>query len=136
MGRLFLQQREDVDSFFKIVEENGLMLTHEMVEYACGKLTDEWLNLFAFGGPNCIWDMPGGSYALPQWAALISSLFELRDVEGIEDQTKRLAIRTHERHDTAFAMTVAAKYKRRGWNIAFEPHGKGCSDLGIFREGD
>jgi hypothetical protein len=134
MGQLFLRQQSDIQALLRVIAENGLAINEDAVEYARDVLTDDWLTLFQMGGPNCICNLlvrpkRQVGYSLPQWVEIIGSLYELRGAEGINEQVRRLCIPGHERLDTAFAVVVANRYKSRAWAVAFEPNGRGCSDL-------
>jgi hypothetical protein len=138
MGQLFLRNKADVDGLLNVVGDHGLAMTREAVEYARDILSDDWLILFAIG-QNCICNLSIGKsgtvgLALPQWAEVVESLYALRGAEGIAEQARRLRVPAHERLDTAFAVTVAGRYKYKSWSVAFEPNGKGCSDLQLVQE--
>lgn len=138
MGPLFLRNKADVDVLLNVVRDHGLAMTRDALEYASEILSDDWLKLFAMT-KNCICNLSIGKsgsvgYSLPQWAEVVESLYALRDAEGTTEQARRLCVPAHERLDTAFAVTVAGRYKSQGWSIAFEPNGKGCSDLQLTQE--
>src|SRR5712664_2292826 len=138
MGQLFLRNKADVDALLNIVGDHGLAMTREAVEYASDTLSDDWLSPFAMHR-NCICTLSIGKsgsvgYSLPQWAEVVESLYALRAADGITEQARRLRVLGHERLDTAFAVTVAGRYKSLGWSVAFEPNGKGCSDLLLAQE--
>jgi hypothetical protein len=137
MGQLFLRQQSDIEALLSVIAEHGLVINRDAVEYARNVLTDDWLTLFRMG-PNCICNLlvrpkRQVGYSLPQWVEIIGSLYELRAVEGINEQVRRLCITGHERLDTAFAIVVANRYKSRAWAVAFEPNGMGCSDLRLVQ---
>jgi hypothetical protein len=118
--------------------DHSLAMTRDAVEYASEILSDDWLSLFAMS-KNCICNLSIGKngsvgYSLPQWAEVVESLYALRGADGITEQARRLRVPAHERLDTAFAVTVAGRYKSQGWSVAFEPNGKGCSDLRLAQE--
>jgi hypothetical protein len=138
MGQLFLRNKADVDVLLNVAADHGLAMTRDAVECAREMLSDDWLTLFAMSR-NCICDLSIGKsgsvgYSLPQWAEVAESLYALRSAEGITEQARRLRVPAHERLDTAFAVTVAGRYKSRGWGVTFEPNGKGCSDLQLAQE--
>jgi len=136
MGRLFLREQSDINRLLKIIADNDLTMNPQAIEYACQILSDDWLTLFDAGGPNCFCDLSFGKiggvgYSLPQWIDAVTSLYNLRGVKGIDEQARRLCISSHERLDTALVLTVASRYQGRHWAVAFEPNGKGCSDLRV-----
>jgi hypothetical protein len=138
MGQLFLQNQADVDALLDAVADNGLTMARGAIEYAREILSKDWLTLFLMT-QNCICNLSIGKsgsvgYSLPQWAEVVQSLYDLRGTHGIEEQARRLSIPGHERLDTAFAITVAGRYSSRRWAVAFEPNGKGCSDLRLSQE--
>src|SRR5713101_3179414 len=139
MATFSLKKQAGIDALLKIADENSVSLSRAAVEHGTKTLTDDWLTLSHAGGPNCFCDLSVGQvggmgYSLPQWAELITSLYELRSTKDIEEQIRRLCITSHERLDTAFVVIVAARYHSKGWAVAFEPNGKGCSDLRVSRD--
>jgi len=66
---------------------------------------------------------------LSGWGETVRSIFEMRELWGIEEQIRRLSIPSHEALDTDLVLRIAGKYHRAGFDVAFEPNGKGCSDL-------
>jgi hypothetical protein len=136
MGRLFLREQGGINELLKIVAANDLAIDPQAIEYASHSLSDDWLTLSDAGGPNCFCDLSIGKkgglgYSLPQWIDVVTSLYQLREVRDIDEQARRLCLTTHERLDTALALIVAARYRRRGWAVMFEPNGEGCSDLRV-----
>jgi hypothetical protein len=107
MARLFLREQAGIDGLLNIIANNNLAMTREALEYACETLSDDWLTLFDAGEPNCICDLSlgknrgGFGCSLSQWAEVVASLYEVRCVEGLREQVRRLCIPSHERLDTA-----------------------------------
>jgi hypothetical protein len=80
-----------------------------------------------------LWSSVSGNLAIPlaTWIETIASVYEMREVAGIEEQMRRLGIPSHEPLDTELVIRIASKYHRAGYEVAFEPNGQGCSDLSI-----
>lgn len=137
MARFYLRDATGIQGLLKLASENRVALNREAIEHACLALSDEWLTLVDAGWPNCICALsmsPGqGStaLALSQWMEIVDSLYLLRNTDGIAEQVRRLLIFSHERLDTALVIVIAGRYKARGWEVAFEPNGRGCSDLRV-----
>lgn len=80
----------------------------------------------------CPLQIGGGSVhaiQLPIWAQILQILYDLRNVKNIQEQIRRLRLRSHEKIDTILVFLVAGRYHRRDFGITFEPNGRASSDL-------
>jgi len=133
---LDLRRAEDRATLSAFLTAQGLILQPAAVEFAANMLHDDWrvglwpimLNL---------WSSISGKLVIPlnTWAETLASVHEMREVTGIQEQIRRLGIASHESLDTVLAIRIAIRYHRAGCRVAFEPNGKGCSDLSINGRG-
>jgi hypothetical protein len=137
MARFYLRDATGVQGLLTLASENSVALNRQAIEHARDTLSDDWLTLVDAGWPNCICSlsMSAGqgstALALSQWMEIVDSLNLLRNTDGIAEQIRRLRIFSHERLDTALVIVIAGRYKARGWEVVFEPNGRGCSDLRV-----
>jgi hypothetical protein len=73
---------------------------------------------------------------LVRWVRTLQALYEFRNHPGLKEQMRRLCLRSHEPLDTMLVLRVAMRYQQRGFDVAFEPNGEGCSDLRVVRNSD
>jgi hypothetical protein len=105
-------------------------LEPDAIAFAVSRLNDDWLTAWASSVFNIRTSKTGTSGVhLSSWAETVHCIFEMRKLAGIEEQIRRLGIPSHEALDTDLVIRIAGKYRRSGFDIAFEPNGKGCSDL-------
>jgi hypothetical protein len=106
------------------------------VEFAASKFHEDWL-VGRWPPVLDLWSSMSGNLLIPlaTWIETIASVYEMREVAGIEEQIRRLGIPSHEPLDTELVIRIASKYHRAGYEVAFEPNGQGCSDLSIRRRG-
>ena len=106
-------------------------LEQDAIGYAANKLNEGWLIVWAPMPGFAVRTSKNGTSGLilASWAQTVRSIFEMRRLEGIEEQIRRLNIPSHEALDTDLVIRIAGKYHRSGFNVAFEPNGDGCSDL-------
>jgi hypothetical protein len=129
--RLDMNRQEHVQELLGLLANRNIEVDPAAVAHACKVLTDDWLTLSrAF----LLCSLTIGSkritnVSLFHWVEIVQSLFELRSVRGIEEQSRRLRLPSHERLDTALVIIIAGRYQQRGFNVSFEPNGSGCSDL-------
>lgn len=126
--KLNLRLEADRSALGESLLQRGIFLAADAIEFAASKLSDDWLSgleLFSIRTAR------NHSFAisLPVWAELVQSLFDLRGINGIDEQVRRLRTPSHEALDTCLVLQVAGRYRRDGYTISFEPNGKGCSDL-------
>lgn len=106
------------------------------IDFALKHLSEDWFKLSSMD--YCMLPTGKNNYGieLVRWARTLEALYEFRNHTGITEQMRRLCIRSHEPLDTILVLRVAMRYKRRGFEVAFEPNGKGCSDLLVVRNSD
>jgi hypothetical protein len=128
--KLDLRLNDDRAAFLEILAEKGIRLLEDALEFASTKLPEDWLVLFPMDIFN-IRTSRAGTYALGirVWVEVAQGLYNLRSTPGIDEQIRRLGIVSHEALDTSLVLQIAGRYAAAGFSVAFEPNGKGCSDL-------
>jgi hypothetical protein len=133
---LDLANEKDRCELLDAVQPAKINLEASHIDFALNHLSGDWFKLSGMdycmlptGKNNCGID-------LVRWARTLQALYEFRNHSGVSEQMRRLCIRSHEPLDTILVLRVAMRYKRRGFEVAFEPNGKGCSDLLVVRDSD
>lgn len=133
---LDLRRTEDRETFSAFLTAQGIALEPAAVEFAASNLHDDWL-VGIWPIVLNLWSSVSGKRVIPlsAWAETLASIYEMREVAGIQEQIRRLGIDSHEAFDTVLVIKLAVKYHRAGYGVAFEPNGEGCSDLSIDGRG-
>jgi hypothetical protein len=131
-NELDLHRADDRARLSEFLTAHGLDLKPAEVEFAASKLHEDWL-IGRWPPVLDLWSSMSGNLVIPlaTWIETIASVYEMREVAGIEEQMRRLGIPSHERLDTELVIRIASNYHRAGCEVAFEPNGQGCSDLSI-----
>jgi hypothetical protein len=115
---------------FDLLTAQRIHLEPDAIAFAASELNDDRLTVWASSVFNIRTSNTGTSaVSLSIWAEAIQSIFEMRELSGIGEQIRRLGIPSHEALDTDLVIRIAGKYHRAGFNVAFEPNGRECSDL-------
>jgi hypothetical protein len=133
---LDLRRAEDRARLFGFLTAHDLALKPAAVEFSASKLNEDWL-VGQWPPVIDLWSSISGNLRIPlaTWIETIASTYEMRQAAGIEEQIRRLGIRSHEHLDTELVIRIASKYHCAGYEVSFEPNGQGCSDLSIRGRG-
>ena len=131
-NELDLRRADDRARLSGFQTAHGLALKPAEAEFAASKFHENWL-VGQWPPVLDLWSSISGNLVIPlaTWVEIIASVYEMRDVAGIEEQMRRLGIASHEPLDTELVIRIASKYHRAGYKVTFEPNGEGCSDLSI-----
>jgi hypothetical protein len=133
--QLDLRREFDRTKVSQLLAERGLDLEPDVIGFASRKLNEDWL--MGSAGVNGLWVSHANRLvvSLSNWVQTVQSIYDMRQVAGIEEQIRRLCLPAHEALDTDLVVRIAGNYYRSGFTVAFEPNGKGCSDLRVEGRG-
>jgi len=124
----------DRTELFRTLTSAGFEVPDVVLDYAIEQLTDDWLELKTLDLVSLqIGRASNHAIDLFTWAKVLQLLYEVRDHEYIEEQFRRLRLRSHEKLDTILVILVAGRYHERGFEIAFEPNISASTDLIVCR---
>ena len=133
---LNLLRDEDRRTLYEFLATRHQKIDPAAIEFALSRFAEHWL-VGQWPPMLSLWVSASGSWHIPFdiWIRTITSVYGMRNAEGIEEQIRRLGLRSHEHLDTELVIRIASKYHRAGFEVAFEPNKEGCSDFSIRGRG-
>jgi hypothetical protein len=131
-----LRKRNDREELLPLLASAGIKIDEAAIQFSLDHLTEDWFQIPALDSCPLRITKSGSMHAIHvhQWARLLQYLYEFRNHTNIEEQVRRLCLRSHEKLDTILVVLVAGRYHRRKFEVIFEPNGKASTDLLLSRE--
>ncbi len=132
---LDIRQNDDRNELLSVLALAGIDISEAAIDFALASLTDDWFILNTLDTCTLLTTKSESRHGIhiSEWARTLQCLYEFRNYENIQEQIRRLCIAAHEKLDTILVFSIARRYRRRNFEVTFDPNGHASVDLLVCR---